>query len=291
MQFIMEEVRLKEVLKNVLRPVVSTLSRARSKVERFLGVPPKKQIVICGYPRSGTSLLYNMMASSISGFKFENFEVSALRRIHRYGDYLTKSPTDIMLVSELPELNVHNKQIYVVALLRDIRDIITSVHPNIPDRYFISYESSLWPQIGNINEWTYNAPGVGAIYEKLQSAENISEIKLIKVYYEDLVAKPDTVQDYLKKELGVTFHKPFSEFYKEKDKLPYRYEGTSKSKSLDPSLVREDKPVDPSRAGKWRNPKHKDRIKMQFNEYPQLFEILTVNGYEKDDSWYSEYKE
>ncbi|MEO1959767.1 MAG: hypothetical protein ABGW82_02115, partial [Paracoccus sp. (in: a-proteobacteria)] len=54
-----------------------------------------RHIVIAGYPRSGTTMFYNMMRHSLPGFKYPPREVPAAGYVSVPGNYVTKRPLDI----------------------------------------------------------------------------------------------------------------------------------------------------------------------------------------------------
>ncbi len=247
-----------------------------------------KQIVICGYPRGGTSLLYNMVSASLPGFYFDEFESRAAERIHRYGNYATKAPTDIFELNKLPALNIYKKEIFVLVVVRDIRDVITSKHPNIPDEFFIGYDHSWWPRKDSHAAWQYDGSGVLEIHAAIEQSAAIEGITVIKVSYEEMINDPDGLQKKLEKNMGINFDYPIRDFHRNKAKLAYKYDDYQQRKS---SLVFEDKPITGSRAGKWRKPEFRARIQQQFGSCPSLFEILIKDGYETERSWFDGYKQ
>ena len=91
-------------------------------------------------------MLYNMLGATLVGFRFEEFELPAIHRIHRLGNIASKYPLDVFNVGSLPKLNIHQKKLMVIVMIRDPRDLVTSRHPILPDRYFIGYDHSWWPQ-------------------------------------------------------------------------------------------------------------------------------------------------
>jgi hypothetical protein len=245
-----------------------------------------RQLVVCGYPRGGTSLLYNMLSSASEEFRFEEFEVPAEYRMHRLGDVATKFPLDVLNIDRLESLNIHDKRVLVVAMIRDPRDVLTSRHPMVPDRYFIGHDHSWWPQNKSFSEWKFDAPGIVEIHEALDGLQRASPFAFLLLRYEDLVASPDDVQRVIATSFGLDFSGRFQDFHKHKDRHAYRYEGRAAAR--DPSLVRENKAADTSRAGKWRKPEHRERIIEQFEACPRLFDIVREYGYEADDRWYEE---
>jgi hypothetical protein len=258
-----------------------------STVSNFLGLfgYTQRQLVVCGYPRSGTSLIYNMLSASLgTHFKFLPFENYFIYSIHRIGSIATKAPMDLFHLKELSSLNVNNKDIIVIIMVRDIREILTSKHPIYPDEYFIGYDSSFWPQTKEFTEWAYNAPGIINIYEEICRVKDLKGVKLIK--YESLVLCPDSVQDKINDRFDLHFVGEFSNYHLDSKELPYKYEG--KYKANNESLVLEGKQV-VNKEARWRKEEYKDRIVSQFKACPQLFDILIDYGYEKDRSWFDLY--
>lgn len=267
--------------------LVVAFNRTKCLCSKLLGRGAKKQIIICGYPRSGTSLLYNMMTATLQDFQFDTFENSCTRYINRCGNYISKVPLDVFQIRHLPGKNVLKKKLYVVILLRDPRDIITSRHPRLPGSYFIGYESCYRIDGPNGYDPQLVNPGIQAIYQEIESLRSLPGIELVFVKYEDLVEKPDFIQHFLGQCLQVTFNGQFSSFHEAGDSLAYQYQGCRAP--LDPSLVRENRPVDPSRIGKWRTTEHKERVQTQFSGHSELFDIVRRYGYESDDSWFKAY--
>ena len=257
------------------------------KYDRACNNSRKKQIVICGYPRSGTSLLYNMLATSLPKYKRDQFEVFATERIHRYDNRITKSPMDIFNISDLHKSNKYGKRIYVIIVIRDLRDVIVSIHPNLPDQYFIGHDFSWWPQNKDFTKWKHDAPGIIGITNKIENILSSKKYNVKLVRYEDLVSVTDNIQNELQEFLSEKLQGSFLEYHKSKN-LPYKYEG--KYKAQDSSYVMEDKPVVTARHGKWKEQKYKRRITEQFEQCPELFNILIQYKYENNNDWFSEYK-
>lgn len=271
-------------LKSIGRPIAHRYWRIRDGIAKRQG-RTFKHIVVCGYPRSGTSLLFNMLSASLPKFYFDEFESSVLQRLHRYGDYVTKSPSSIFDIGQLQAHNVLKKSISVIVLNRDIRDVVTSRHPLLPDRYFIGYDRSWWPEGPDLKLWGYTGPGIQSIYECTRRLLEVDTgITVVNVKYEELLARTESVQAGIGSALEIGFSGDFSAYYRHPEKLPYRYAGRFAPK--DASYVREDKPLDSSRVSKWRKLEHRERIREQFERFPQLFDILIEGGYENSRDWF-----
>ena len=261
--------------------------RTQARLGYALGAARPKQIVVCGYPRSGTSLLYNMLSASLDGYRFGHFEVPCLQHIRDRRPFVSKRPLDVFALEELVARNVFDKQLYTVVVVRDLRDVLTSIHPRIPHDYFIGYDASY--QVGP--DYPYGSkrlhPGIAAYYAQIERLSELEGLTHVLVRYEDLVANPDAAQHRLAEALGVHFKRRFSAFHERPDLHAYRYAGAERP--VDASRVRENDAIDASRCGKWRSPEHRPRIAAEFAAHPQMLEMLRAYGYETDDRWFEAY--
>lgn len=260
------------------------LGRARRKFDRMRGIR-KRQIVVCGAPRSGTTLFYNMLSISLNGFKFDKLERYSRDTIRLYDNHVSKVPLEVLEISRIVDRNLYRKEIIVLVVIRDIRDIITSIHPNVPDDYFIGYDAS-YEIVGQYPNYlhTLNLPGVGEIYRAIELLKDCADYSVQLVKYEDLIADPHRIQEMLRKRFGFSFRRGFSDvnsFYHQKG---IAYDG--QRKPLEPTLVKLDRAVTNDFIGRWKQPEHLERIRQQFSSYPGLFRILCDYGYESDDSWF-----
>jgi len=256
-----------------------------TRISRLMNLVGQKQrqLVVCGYPRSGTSLLYNMLASTLRGkFRFTEFEKYFIHHIHKLGNIATKAPLDILHIKYIDSLNIHKKNLIILVMVRDIREVITSRHPVFPDKYFIGGDFSYWPQDSEFNEWKYDAPGVIQISEAIRVASKRNDVLIVK--YEDLTSNPDKVQKKLGCIYDLEFDGEFSKYNEYSSNLPYSYSGKYKPK--DPTLVLEGGSVI-ERNKRWMDPKYKGRIVDQFEKCPELFDLLIEYGYEEDISWFT----
>lgn len=225
-----------------------------------------------------------MLGATLPGLTFEPFERSALHSIQIKGSRASKSPMDVLELPRLASRNLWKKRMLILICIRDPRDLVTSRHPMLPDRYFIGYDHSWWPGNKEFSEWKYDAPGIGEISRAIGAAEKLVGLDIYMVRFEQLVGQPDEVQQQIGWRFGLEFSGSFSGFHKAAGRLPYLY--TGRFNARDANLVREHKPVDRSRAGKWRAVEHFERIRGQFDSHPELFEIVREYGYETDDNWF-----
>jgi hypothetical protein len=266
--------------------------QVRAQVFRLLhrGAPPRRQLVVCGFPRSGTSLLYNMLAVALPQFAHDAFEASALRSLWRFEDHLSKLPLDVLRLDAICRRNLHGKRLQVLVPIRDPRDLVTSIHPNVPGDYFIGWESSYRVGLGDAAEPRPDLPGIREIEAALRAHSGRRDLELVRVRFEELVRTPDRVQEQLAARLGLEFRARFSGFHRDAERIPYRYDAAHLRPGSDASLVREHAAPDPSRAGKWRDPVHRARIREQFGAHPELLALVRAWGYEEDDSWFEAWR-
>jgi hypothetical protein len=98
---------------------------------------PMISLHVVGCPRSGTTLLTEMMAScfDIDGSCEHEESIFKVSPDH-HGIYLSKKPNDILWVNRIIE---QDKQLHVIAIIRDPRAVICSIHDGHPGIYFCNY--------------------------------------------------------------------------------------------------------------------------------------------------------
>jgi len=243
----------------------------------------QSHLIVCGFPRSGTSLLYNMISASLPGYRFEQFEGYFIFRLHRLGNLATKAPLDVVHLDSIDTLNINKKKLIILIMVRDIRDVITSRHPIHPDEYFIGHDYSWWPQDQKFTEWHYDAPGVIAIHKAIQAALRRPDVMLIR--YESLVSNPDIVQQEITNKFNLVFQAKFSEYHNSPKKHAYLYEGKYAAKAS--SLVMEGQKSSQERVARWKRTQEQiERVWKQFSECNELFNVLESYGYETSRDWY-----
>ncbi len=273
-------------------PVPSAIDKIRFKISGFLSNIARifgfqqQQLIVCGYPRSGTSLLYNMLSTSLSrSFLFTTFEKYFIYLIHKFGNIASKAPLDINHLHSVDELNVNNKKLVIIVVIRDIRDVITSKHPIFDKEFFIGHDYSYWPEGPNFERWNKNGTGVIEITERMKELKLRKDVAFVK--YEELVRNPDEIQQFLQKKFSLKFESKFSDYHTKQEKLAYKYEGRHKANNE--NLVLEGKKI-VNKKSRWKSREFDERIIMQFTECPELFNILIDFGYEEDKLWFKEYE-
>lgn len=216
-------------------------------------------IIVCGFPRSGSTLFYNMLRTTVQGYRFYDREILALSVISDE-DKITKRPMDVF---DAEAIAARTEACFIL-MLRDPRGVLTSVHANSEGQYKASWDESLKTGRRGIAGRT---PGLIANYDAMQRVPNPVFVK-----YEDLVTEPHSVQATIGEEFGFELHGHFADFY---------------LGAIPPLLAHQMnrvRPLDRSRLDAWRE--HPERIREQFNACPRLFDMLFELGYEKDRRWF-----
>jgi 5-methylcytosine-specific restriction endonuclease McrA len=247
--------------KTLIQPLIRPLVKLQD-AGKLSAVPLCQHIVICGFPRSGTTLFQLMIESCVAGIKTFGRERRALefakygRRTH--ASVMTKRPKDIFLIQELRDFYAsHPADVQFIVMHRDPRAVLTSVHFSRPSEYFVS-----------TNQWQH-------IYRHWKWASNADDV--LSIRYEDVVCGPDFVESQFAQITGCQLSRPFRDFHKN---IPAGFDGRALNG------LRE---LDESNVLRWREACHRDRIRSLLQELPELPDVLIEMGYETDDSWTREY--
>lgn len=214
-----------------------------------------KRIHIVGSgPRTGTTLIAEMAIACFEIDLYTEHEDNIYTLPPRPAEiFLTKKPRDVLVVG--PMLRTM-PNLYVIYMVRDPRDTITSKHREDPHRYW-----------AGLRYWkTYTIYG-----EKLQHLP-----RCITVRYEDLVTKPDEVQALLMEQMP---------FLKKRAAFS-RYHEVAKPSKDSLKALGSLRPIGGNSVGKWRQ--HLPRVAGQLQKHGSIAKDLIKYGYEKDDAWLEE---
>ena len=240
-------------------------------------------VVICGFSRSGTTLLYNLLLNSVRNFAFLDSEVPALSRIGD-DDLVTKRPLDIFNVEMIAQQKAsRNLDVRFLIMVRDPRDLLLSRHKQVPDDYFMDADHCYFLGKDRISKTN---PGVLPTYEKLLALAATPALagRLCCFKYEELVENLDAAQALCESAFGFDFAKPLSSFYRAETVSAPDFK-TADGMAVALNGVR---PVDTASRGRWvRDP---ERIVAQFTRHPGLFTMLEALGYETGHAWFDDLK-
>ncbi len=212
----------------------------------------QKHIHVVGCsPRSGTTLMQELMAACFEMSDYCEHEISIFKSQDMKGDLVcTKHPREMVY---LPWLLKVDPGLYGIYMLRDPRSVITSKHRKSPDKYFASL--LLWKE-----------------NEELRRRFKAHK-RFLMVKYEDLVSDPDTVQKRIMEAMPfLKLQHKFSEFHKH-----------AKPSDRSSRALNGLRPISSDGLSKWKS--HLPRIKSEMNAYGDFSDRLIELGYEKDKQW------
>ena len=212
-----------------------------------------KRVHIIGAPRSGTTLMMELMATCFGFSHYVKEEVSLLRFPQGLPDnaiLCTKCPRDHRLVEKiLPSDELQ----WFVSLTRDPRDVVVSRHGLHLEVY--------WTNLGHWKGW----------FNNVRAYRNHD--RFIEVRYEELVENPDKVQQAIAQRLPfLSIRKKFSEYHR-----------VSKPSRQSLEAMRGLRPIENASIDSWKN--HLPRIAGQLEIHGKIDEELIQLGYEVDISW------
>jgi hypothetical protein len=251
------------VVKRWRRRVVGCVYRVADT--GWFGLTPlETHIVICGYPRAGTTLLLAMMEHALPGARRFRGEVSAWRAAtyvwRNHAVMVSKKPDDVFQIHRLRNFYAGRRaRLRVILMVRDPRDVLTSRHATTgPEAYF-----------EDIAAWR-------RCHEFVRAYRNDPDVLL--VYYRELVTDTPAVKARIEAFTGVVSERPYMDFY------------TSEFGDFDTRPLNGVRPVDASRMGRWASEEHRGRIEQVLREVPDFPEILVEMGWEADDSWITRWR-
>jgi len=225
-------------------------------LDELLKITKKEPIVVGGCGRSGTTLLLSILGShsSIGAFDEELYcfypgPYRIKRLINAIKDsgfenkrWCEKTPKNIKIFGNL--LHIFKKHVKLIHVVRDGRDVITSVHPAHPGRYWVPTQ-----------RW------IEDVEAGLECDEHIHRVR-----YEDIVLNTESAL----RSLCDFIEEPF-----EKEMLDY----VSKTSVLK-NIAWEGKalPIHANKIGKWKRPEHA-KVVEEFMNNKKAVNLLQTLGY------------
>jgi hypothetical protein len=223
----------------------------------FGRTPLKCHIVICGFPRSGSSLLQVMIGSSVADLRWFRDETKALiaarRAMRNHPFLLTKCPADVELRAEIRSFYASRRARPIFALtIRDPRDVLTSRSPRHPERY----------EFEDATTWRRRADAV------LQACD---EEDVVVIRYEELVTSPDAIERRLVEAIGWKVQASLDRFLTE----PV----TPDPNGFLSLAMGSPRRLDPSHIGRWRNARHHHRLDAEARDHFDIAAYVDAFGY------------
>lgn len=237
----------------------------RAAVDRGLvGSRLRGHVVICGFPRSGSTLLQLMIDTCIEGVHSWRSEVDALwaaREAPRRSPWMvTKLPADVERVQDVRRwYATHPGKLRVVLTTRDPRAVLTSRHAGYPPERGYYVPPARWR-------------AVDRLVQRLQDDADVTIVR-----YEDLVSAPDDVAARLAGAVGCQLARPFSTYHLPLQDAPLDRMTVGALNGL--------RPVESSRRDGWRRLEHRARLREVLTQLPELPERVVAGGWDVDDAW------
>ena len=210
-----------------------------------------KRVHIVGCPRSGTTLLMELMCTCFDSGGYCAHEMNIFQPLAASGDlYFSKQPNDI---KQLQHIFHRDPQLYIIYMSRDPRAVITSKHRAHPNQYFCNYR--VWRECDRAAQRYLGHP------------------RFLPLRYEDLVSDPDTLQ------ASICTHWPFlRQQHRFSD-----YHQFAQASHASQQAMHGLRQVSGDSVDKWRE--HLPRVAEQYRRHPALADDLVRLRYEPDKSW------
>ncbi|MFM7038156.1 MAG: sulfotransferase family protein [Planctomycetaceae bacterium] len=243
--------------KSLLRPLLRRVTAMKDR-GWLPAVPLEQHVVICGFPRSGTTLFQLMLEGCVEELGCHGRERRALdlatcgRRGHSV--LLSKRPKDLFLIPEIREFYApRGVRVQFILLHRDPRGVLTSRHFSRPAEYYLSVEE--WRHY--FAHWNWHR----------------HDADVLSISYEELVQNPERVEQRVLKFTGWQARWSFQDFVKH---VPPGFDARALN------TLRE---LDPSRLKAWGEEQHRERLVQLLRELPELPQCLIEMGLEPSDDW------
>ena len=230
-------------------------------------------VLVTGPARSGTTLMHLLMY-----FGFEDTELLyperhiSSKNIWVHSDALFLVYKNIMDAKSIEDIFNELDPVSLIFMVRDPRDLVTSKN-----------FTHSWKYVQKTND-------VHSILGNIMSLQEDVLDRINVVKFEDLVEDPDGVQRDIAEKSGLKACRCFSECYRHFDEIQESaYVGYTRN------LVSREggskfRPFDDDGIGRWSAPEHEEWFRLCMHQSGRMQNMLEHFGYEKDDTWWEEYK-
>lgn len=226
--------------------------------------PLETHVLICGFPRSGTTLLLAMLEDAFPDSKHFGREISGWRAAtyswRNHSMLISKVPQDIFKLHQVIRFyRGRRAKLKPIIMVRDPRDVLTSHH--------VSHDR---PYFQDLHEWREYHRYV--MYHLNRPARE-GETAPMLLRYEDLVADVEATQKRVEAFIGRKGERSFADFYK-RDRKDFDSRPLNGVRAVEKNLV-----------GRWARDEHRERMREVLRVMPEFPQMLIELGYETDDDW------
>lgn len=210
-----------------------------------------KRLHIVGCPRSGTTLIKELLCTCFSHDGSCEHEMSIFQQPENQGDlFISKQPNDIR---QLRHVFSRDDALFIIYMGRDPRAVITSRHRSRPGEYFCNYR--VWHECD------------------VAARDYMGHPRFLALRYEDLVNGPDRVQNRIRT------HFPFLQQQHQFSEFLQHADPSAESRAA----MHELRQINTQSLDKWRG--HLSRVAEQYQRWPGMAQDLVRLGYEADETW------
>lgn len=201
-------------------------------------------------PRTGTTLMMELMAHCFNFEAYANHEMSIFRVPDKpVSTFCSKSPKDIVNIKHV----LNDPNLWFICMIRDPRDVVVSKHASDPEKYWVNLDF---------------------FQERFQALNSLlASDRFIPIKYEELVENPNSIQQQLIEAI------PFLQ--KTADFSDFHKIATPTEKAV--TALNGVRKISTTRVGNWKS--HLPRIKAQLDIFGSISRMLIELGYETDDQW------
>jgi hypothetical protein len=226
--------------------------------------PLRLHILVCGFPRSGTTMLQMMLENGLPAARRFGREYGGWRAatysLRNHAIVISKVPQDVFRLEPLRRFYAGRKaKLRIILMVRDPRDVLTSQRKEGgPAGYVVGSE-----------RWR-------SYYDGFCANRDAADVVVMR--YEDLVQDVAAQQERIEQFTGEKMAVPFAEFH------------TVERPDFELKTLNGLRPVETSLLRRWASEKHRPRIEQVLRELPQLPRALIDLGYERDETWTEAYR-
>ncbi|MEE4238586.1 MAG: sulfotransferase [Anderseniella sp.] len=246
------------------RRIASARFRLTHAILRLKRGQKQQHLVVLGFARSGATMLFSMISSTIQDTVTMKKEVSAGQTRHMYHPRIcTERPRDVFDILDI-EKTMPFRDFKIVCVVRDPRDLVSSKQDlTVPFQYFQGMDYLMFRE-GNV--LSYSDPGISAMYERIRQLLGRDNVLLVR--YEDILSDPEAVKDQIAAFSGFSFEGRFSDFHTKKISTPLE------------EALNGSRPVEEKDVPGWMKPERLERAMQQLKMYPEMEDMIAQLGYQ-----------
>ncbi len=215
----------------------------------------EQHVVICGFPRSGSTLLQGWLESALPNATTFGRERAGLLVARRHWPgrrplLLTKRPGDIERLDSIRSVyQGRPTRVSFIITTRDPRAVLTSKH-SASSNYYVS-----------VDRWRAVAKAV---------ERHANDADVLMVDYAEIVLAPARTEERIATFLGCALTKRLATAH---EALPSGFDGRA---------LNGVRPLDPTRLNTWQAPQHAERLRAVSQACPEIATYLMHHDYDRD---------